>query len=1051
MVIWKGPVSHMASASILYAVTSGLRNCLELGVDVCIGYRAATSSNTRNFCRDQARRSEKQERPSTFRSILSMIKRDAERDVSPYSKRQKLSKNGPKSKDTQKVTDIRSWRDLQHVLAFNQDLGPQLRQNVQHFKAFLDNILYSDDTESQASGRKILLEYLGAGSAGRDEGIPSHLSDLIQSWSFAAQTNNENLFSAIVAVIALFLKTISSGVEFRDYGNQICRTLLDDDQLKLLDRGLSASRVKGHVLSPCLRLLTEIVSYDGGTAARLVWRRKEITFKRLEEFFGMRKEQLQNHEDANRKPSIRDHSLRYLFANLRLQAPAVKTALLSLAPGKLARSIFQDLEQDSPSILTELLSIFRKEVLSSDEIPKHTKNALFREGTLSRIAFLYRYAEPDEPSQPESAVKQAAHSFLLFACTSPKASILERPIDGCQHLIIESDTQSQVHEGALTGSSLAFGRERPTPNKNRSVALFLQGLRPWASLLEKDLILATFQAAPDLLEDYFEKKQSFTLEPKLSATWIGYLMFLNSIMRMPITDAFLEMYNGTQTSDAAFISGLMETILPSPLTQKSMTRCLNQHVELITFLLLQTLILAFEKLQRLLRKLQDLETTCNGSIRRPTSLHIIRVFLAQCPKLRHIIAGFRSCNKEKVLQRQAFARLLSLYYNIAPQLALQEKFDISIPLSGALMNLGSLVAIEDGLSRLELESLLEIAKRSPDMRWWYKSGTLWKKGNLCRLADFPDDTKLSPFTMLLNIHIRSPRTAQGDSIESLLHSVSEDSHIVAAAGKMPTSINILCDSLRECKSNGSFEEVCLFLDNCALQCFRKSVVYHEDRAELVVSKSSEPPGAMGRSIDLLVMAIADQWPFLVKAASPSTILSATKFFIVYLNASLGAGADHGLLTAIRNRVRQATEDEECRSLLDGALNAGYPLRRAVESPYLSGATIPKDEDILEDHTRDVETEPSIQSLPQPPPEEDENHKALTQWSRDTIPEVILEGTTGELMLCLSSKHVDIRKQALNSLRILKESLKVSNVPCCLPWMLTFIRYPTGVRHSKDIY
>lgn len=970
----------------------------------------------------------KNHRPSP--DIGNMVKRLAEREVSPYSKRQKLLASPPDQAQNRLPAAIGSARDLQRLLAFSQDGGPQLRQNVQQFKAFLDPIAYGDDHEVQSARRKILLEYLQSQAGRQSESDTLYLSDLIQSWSFAAQTNNENLFSTIAAVLALFLKTTSSSLEFRDFGNNLCRNLLEEDQLKLFDRGLSANKVKEHVISPCLRLLTEIVSYDGGTAAKMVWRCREITFKRLDAFLSMRKDYLDTSNDAKRKPSVRNNALRYLFVNLRLQAPTAKAGLLTLSQGKVARSVFQDLKQDPPSILIELLGIFRKEVLSDDELPKHIKVALFREGTLLRIASLYNYRDPDVVPESGPTVQQATHSFLLHICTSPTAGIHEDPQNIPPQRGDIADPTVQTNGNHLMEGTLLPGNARPAWVKTNTVASFLQGLRPHANLLEKDLILAAFQASPNLLADYFQKKRTFTYEPKLSATWVGYSMFLISTIRLPISDTYLGVQRGAQVAGTAALGAMIESIFPSPLTQKSLTKCLNQSVALITFFALKLLIAAFEKLRNLLNKLQHLGAEQHGSSPESTSSRLRASFFTRCPEIRHVIASFRSCPKDSALQREAYTRLLAFYYRVIPQSALQEKFDVSIPLSEALMEYGHMSTANTSTQKLELEHLLEIANFSPDMHWWHKSGMLLKKSN----SGFPltslDNVPLSSFSTILRMHVQSPEAAQNDPIRSLLRSIAEDNHILECNEQIP-SFNVLLYSLQKSEFRKSSSEIYSFLDDCILECSRKSVIYHEYRTTLHFQRGLVSNETTGFHVDLLMIAILTQWSFFVKAAAPSAILSVARWFATYLEISLQAGRDRGLLEAICGHIEETTDDKDSCAVLQQARNTLSTSTSTEELAQLHKAMKQGKEHAHIYEISDEEAEQLDYPLPEAPPEEDVNHKVLMQWSREPIPEVILEGTLGELILCLCSEHWDIRKQALNNLCIFRESVKVSNIPFTL--------------------
>ena len=276
------------------------------------------------------------------------------------------------------------------------------------------------------------------------------------------------------------------------------------------------------------------------------------------------------------------------------------------------------------------------------------------------------------------------------------------------------------------------------------------------------------------------------------------------------------------------------------------------------------------------------------------------------------------------------------------------------------------------------------------------------------------------------------------------------------------SIDILCECLRKSKDYGSLHEVYLFFDHCFSQCSRKSVVYHEARVALIDQLVEEPSGVTGSNIDLLMIVIADQWPFVVKDATPSAILNITNLLVDYLNASMQAGRDHGLLAAIRDRIREDTEDKDCRTLLEGALNLSFKPARVGKCGHIHEATGPaieggarsesdpegqsasESESFADsENYLDYESESGSESNPpdeefdqgpasrdnillQGPREEEDDHRVLNQWSREMIPEVVLEGTLGELILCLCSKYMDIRRQALKGLRTLRDVMKVSH-------------------------
>lgn len=61
--------------------------------------------------------------------------------------------------------------------------------------------------------------------------------DLIQAWSFANIYNHDSLLTKVPSVLAIFLKTISRELDFREFGLALCKHLPQKDQLQLFNRG----------------------------------------------------------------------------------------------------------------------------------------------------------------------------------------------------------------------------------------------------------------------------------------------------------------------------------------------------------------------------------------------------------------------------------------------------------------------------------------------------------------------------------------------------------------------------------------------------------------------------------------------------------------------------------------------------------------------------------------------------------------------------------------------------------------------------------------------
>ena len=549
-----------------------------------------------------------------------------------------------------------------------------------------------------------------------------YLSDIIQSWNFAKQSNDEGLFCAIITVLALLLKTISNLVDFREHGNRLCRTLLQKDQTKLLERCLNTVKIKRHVASPCLQLLTEIVSFDGGAAAQNVYAHRDITFKRLDTLLSKRKEYSEAVPESKRRDSVRNNALWYLYANLRLQSRSAKSSILS--DGKIIRAVFHDIKKDSAPIVLGILNAFKKDVVQDIALSHHVKSGLFTDWTLQQIASLYQL--PDRENDPDAItqVRHEVHAFLLHVCTTN-----DQGISRLQHAADHQDGPGHNIEnfGLDAATSEPKSRKRGLV-RNVPLASFLQSLRPYADILQCELIIAVFQVAPDLIADYFVKK-SFPFEPKLTITWVGYSMFLLSTIQLPISQEQLSQVVSGHIHTPLSVSMMIESILPQPLTRKALTRCLNQKTDLITFFTVKILIAAFQKLAKVLDILasaNEAPQVESASLWKQAQVALKDEFRKRCPEMKHVVVVFHTRSSELAIFREAVTLLLAMYYKFLPQIALEEKLDISTALLSLLKCTSSKSeeSQSDRLRKLELYNLLEIARWSPDMRWWRKPGAL---------------------------------------------------------------------------------------------------------------------------------------------------------------------------------------------------------------------------------------------------------------------------------------------------------------------------------------
>ncbi|KAL9060857.1 MAG: hypothetical protein Q9206_000832 [Seirophora lacunosa] len=942
-----------------------------------------------------------------------MAKRLAEFGITgSQSKRQRVTDD--RSSKTN-VEEISSAKQLQTLLAFNQDAGPDTKRSIHTFKVFLESIAYGQDASLQASRREMLHEYLKV-QPKLQTGVESSFDlDLVKTWDFTSQLKNEALFTAVTGVLALLLKSISHHIEFREYGKSICHLLLDSGRLSLFEKGLSAQKSKDQLICSCLRLLTEIVSFDGGSSAKRVYRARDTTFKRLDTFLNLRQDTSIAVSSLRRKPSIRNTALRYLFANLRLQDHGAKIEVLG--NGRILRSVFQNIKDDPPLIIYEILNAIRNDILKDEKIPRRIKCRLFTDQVLGSIATLYGYlngndsVQGEESSQERKSIPDLAHAFLFSVCTTPEYGILigdnrqHRGADG------EGDEAPTVPnwEGPVTSERQPT---KPKSIRNRVLASFLQTLRPYADDKQRDLISSIFQAAPELVSDFFRMKKSFSFDPKLTATWAGYAAFLMSTINLPVEQRALVSENHSLVPPS--VSDIIESILPLPLTPKVVSRCLSQNHVLIRFFAIKILGAAFEKFARVLENLRAVQTTADeyhSELWCSAMSSLVGNFSQRCPDMSSVITAFRSCTAEENVLQEASARLLSLYYHHLPQTALEQKFDVSFALASEFDDMlsGAHTQENGGLKALVVEHLISIARCSPDMRWWQRS---------------EENEQLSLFGSALRLCATLGGDYPRHSFEALLQSAVTEG-LSLQSGPENQLLAMLLRSIVKTQEWHPSDALFSFLDGCFSRLSKKAVKYYQELLQQIAFIHQHTENSSAYWGSELLMVVIEQWPFVQGAATPLDLENISRWLLRFLTVLKHNGGDDGLLGRVRDQVKSITANEKCSNLFSESAEISLGNSYSSERTQAEIPSSPLPTARVTGIAKKQDAEMVAWRPPGPPAVEDEDHPGLGKWKQLDIEEAVVEGAIGDLMLCLCSKYGQIRKQALMELRIWMRKLQTS--------------------------
>ncbi|KAH6659467.1 ribosome 60S biogenesis N-terminal-domain-containing protein [Truncatella angustata] len=890
--------------------------------------------------------------------------------------------------------EVHSSRQLRQLLTFEQDLR-KARHGLQSFKDLLDGVLNEHGTKDPYK-LEIVTQYLEL-TKPRDvqDEPPVYLSDIMEMWSMASQMANENVMSAVAVVLALLLKLIASDVDLVEYGLGIGRTLLQKRQQELLAKNLSADKGKDFIISPTLRLIREVVCMDGGALAVSAFRARNYTYKSLARNMGLRF--LGEGIEDLKRPSVRTNAVRVLLASLKFLHAEAKRDLLSQRD--VVAALMRGIKEDPPSLIFEILNTLKTSVVLDQKLSKEAKIRILNAQSLIRIASLYTYHHSQISDDNEQSVEEAAHQFLLAACTTASSGIL-RTQNGFYPEGVDANiaatSESNDDDNGLASIPWMDKFSEEVPVRNLLLSEFILTLKPWSSLKQNELLVAIFKACPELVANYFVNKRTFNFDPTLSATWIGYSTLLFNTIRLDIppflghSKRFARIPPPTATA--------LCNILPLPLDLKAITKCLNHKSKLISFFAIRLLVIALEKLADVL-EIYKKAAKASDNLWHDAARRLVDEFCKRVPSLKDVVTAYKGLSDDDLLQRDAASRLLVLYHEAIPQIALAAKYDFSPMLSAAIKRFEDGAVEEQAPMRLlELENLFTTAKYSPGMKWFAKS----------------KDSPVSPFVTLLKLYVENTKGLTAATVTKVLRFVAEE-HELISRDSPKSGLQPLLSALRGC--DGLQKEIWLFLDNCAERCARSPIKYLEMIYELPAVNSDPADDGADEVLSPLITVIAEQLPFFVKPTTEKVLLTRmAQLLSSYLAQLQAAGVRKSLLQAVLTKLALAFGDSKARKHLL------IPEQTVSPEPMdIDGASPQGNSDSLNDDNTQISQEQLEETLSVPITVSKDN-SALVKWATKSAEELVEEGYAASVVWLLSSEHRSIRKEALTS--IVKIAAKV---------------------------
>ena len=547
---------------------------------------------------------------------------------------------------------------------------------------------------------------------------------IVQPWHLALRVNNDYLLSSIASTTVLLLRAFDRIPQFHDHGIRLCRTLLRKPEAKLLSTCLALPKNKAHLISLTTQILTELVSFDAGAVAWTVFAERDylLDYRILTRNLRIREIQAVKFFSDEVSKSVRTNACLYLLANLRYQSTSAKIHILKLR--SLFQALFDGIESNPIDLVRDILYVTKTCIVLDGSLPKYSKSAIWTVMTFKSVINILRthVTEPEALKKHEEN-QDLALGLILSACKMPEAGLLvpntswhssEGSVFG--KIIDEEADPLQLIEVELYSLDRAIDPTRKIAIKNRMLGEFIMHLRPYANVKECHILLETFIAAPELIAYYFYRNSTLSHEPKLSNTWLGYSSFIHSVTKLPIC----QLAEGWPPPPIFLV---IESILPLPFTQRNFRRCFNHSSPLIRFFAIQYLVSALRKLQQVRNKFMSFKDSKFGSVWKKAASQLLIAISQRCPGMRDVITAFKSTPPSLVIQSEAASALVELYFEVIPQAALREHFDISMDLCNALQHDDvDLEPIEGQLRFAKLYRLANVARYSTNVNWFSRPG-----------------------------------------------------------------------------------------------------------------------------------------------------------------------------------------------------------------------------------------------------------------------------------------------------------------------------------------
>lgn len=877
------------------------------------------------------------------------------------------------------------WR----LLEFQQSADLSVRDNINAFRDFLTSMVQTEDVSLQSKQLKILKQYCDQQTLNANDGLA--LYDILQTWSFACENNGEAVLSAIPAALAQLLKTISSFLEFREFGLSLIDTLLRRDQLKLFEKGLQSSKSKPHLISPCLRLLTEMVGFDAGARAQQVWSRRDVLLSK----FDFLLEQNVGVTDAaeRRKPTLRRMSLRLLLALLRYLDSSPKTEMLGQA--RALHACLRGMLNDGDDIAIDILRCLDTCLVDDAGVTRSALAQFFNSVRLECVAALFRYELDHGQEDSTSMIARAASSLLTKLCTTRQGVLQDQNgwYPPGSHELTSLIPEDDLIDLGLDSINYFDAYKDTIPVVNVQLSLFLRHLKSTDSL-QSDLIVKILRAAPELVAEYFSRALQLIAPDSDDALWRCQIALLFAVIELPLPASLNKSEVAPPPSTI-----VVESILPRCLTRAYLNKLLSSNDAVCKVSGARLLTIALLKLEKVLR-LFERQTPGQRYLYGQTSARLIELVEARLPPLKDVLLTLQRTSVTDDSARSPLLECVAMYFKVLPS-ASSTTFDIGPVMSTLCGRVTQIDAASDLMDQLRY--CIDIAVSSSATKWFSKSNA---------------ESHTLAAQVLQVVANRDLIGSVGD-LARPLQQILDVEGILAA-----TSFSALITSLLPDKKFVADTDVYSLLDSCMVRANQKPVRYLDEIESLQQSVSDETP------LSLLACSVAEQWSFATKKHEKNKdALKNIAAWIVRLYSLLDAAGENApVMKSLQDKMLSESSGK-AKEYLQKTIEKSTKKAMSVDEAFNSVLLSSRQNDETKDNSQPNNEDSHVLERFKHEINIPESLAGLTKWSETTDFDLEVQtNRLSRLLFCTASPPEEIRRQTMSLLQTITHTLSTTQAP-----------------------